>query len=136
MSNERLKLLIVDHSSCFCEKLHEMLYKIEHISISGHAENITEATVIFDVVKADIVLFDLSILDSPGTDFLNQIRIAKPGVLILGCFSNGQPFKKEKYPTLKIDFTFIKDTENENLYSILKNISDAVGRHQSLKNTA
>lgn len=129
MNYSRLKLLIVDHSSCIGENLHALIYKIENISISGHAENLTEATLIFDIVKADIVLIEMLILDHSGIEFLNQIRITKPGVLIIGCYSDQHPYKKEMYPALKLDHTFNKDTDLENMLSTLKNISDAVRRN-------
>src|SRR4051812_43032408 len=90
MTDEQLRVLIVDDHPAFREGLRALLASAEHISVVDAATSGAEAIRLADKHQPDVVLMDLHMPELNGIEGTRQIVQASPhiGVLVLTMFDD------------------------------------------------
>lgn len=77
------KVLIADDHRLFAEALEAILASDERIDVVGHARNGREAVELYQELKPDIVLMDISMPILDGVQATAEIRDADPDACVL-----------------------------------------------------
>ncbi len=90
MSNEQLRVLLVDDHAIVRRGLKAVLQERSEIAVVGEAGSVAEGVAEADRLEPDVVVMDLRLPDGSGVEACRQIRAAHPkiSVLILTSFAD------------------------------------------------
>lgn len=80
---ERVKVLVVDDHTLFAAGTVSLLSIEPRILVVGIAKNGTECMRLISTIVPDVVLLDISLPDTCGTDLIDKIKMVQPKVKIL-----------------------------------------------------
>ena len=91
MSEEEIRVMLVDDHNAFREPLAFMLEREPDLTVVAHAGSLNTAREVLenDDVSVDVAVVDLNLPDGSGTDFVAELRRARPKAkaLILSAIS-------------------------------------------------
>ena len=77
------RILVVDDHPIVRERLAEIINKESDLMVCGQAESRAQTLSLINKAKPDLVLLDLNLTDSKGTDFIKELIAANPDLVIL-----------------------------------------------------
>jgi len=83
MSEESIRLLLVDDHVSYRELLALRLAREPDLEVVGEAGTLAEARRVLDGIEADVALVDLILPDGGGVDLIRQLRAANPVAIVL-----------------------------------------------------
>jgi DNA-binding NarL/FixJ family response regulator len=99
MSEERIRVLVVDDHQVVRAGLKALINSEPDMNVAGEAANEEEALKTFAVVKPDVTLMDLRLPDASGIDVAARLQSAAPGARIIMFSSYNR--EEEIYGALK-----------------------------------
>ena len=81
--SEKIRILIVDDHPLVRESLKRLVQAEADLTICGEAENCEQALTIVSTAQPHLVILDLNLKDSSGTDLIRDLREHHPKVLVL-----------------------------------------------------
>ncbi|MCX7795535.1 MAG: response regulator [bacterium] len=116
-----MKVLIIDDSALARRMLKRILEKedCEIIEAKDGAEGLEK----FYLEKPDITFLDLTMEGIPGIDVLVKIKELEPSAKVIVATADIQRFTKEEVERLKADGFINKPFKEEEILSLVKNIT-------------
>lgn len=90
MSNQPIKIFIVDDHQIVIDGLRSLLTGVEGLEIVGFTTNSTQALAEMQKTKPDILLTDVMMPGMTGQQLSKQVRANMPGIKILALSMSGQ----------------------------------------------
>lgn len=82
-SSARIRLLIVEDDPVYRHFLREVLRNMETVELVGEAVNGKDGIALCLTRKPDVLLIDLMLPDMEGTEVINRVRGAQPGLHVM-----------------------------------------------------
>ena len=119
-----MRVLIVDDSEVFVQRLTSRLREVAGIEIVGHAENVSDAMREIRKAKPDVVILDIRMPGGSGIDVLEGLKNdpCKPVVIVLSNDSD-RPYRR-KYLKSGARFFFDKSSEFHKVAEALRSLME------------
>ena len=117
-----MRLLIVDDSEAFVERLTLSLTKVPGVEVVGSAGNVADAILRIRQTKPDVVILDIGMPGGSGIDVLEGLKQDpfQPIVIVLSNHTHRQ--YRRKCQTYGVRFYFDKSTEYQMVAAVLRGL--------------
>jgi DNA-binding NarL/FixJ family response regulator len=117
-----MKVIIVDDSSLFVERLSDFLKDVPGVALVGRAGDAPEAVRCIQSLSPDAVILDLQMPGGSGLDVLRAIRADHPHVRVLICTNYPYPQYRDECLSAGADYFLDKSAEFEKIPEILRQL--------------
>ena len=118
--NAPKKILVVDDSPVWVERLTAILKEIKNIGNISYAVTYNEAIEKMHAVKADIVLLDISLPDKNGIDLIKVFRNEYPDTMVVMVTNFADEFYRKLSKKLGANYFIDKSNEFEQIAEIIE----------------
>jgi DNA-binding NarL/FixJ family response regulator len=114
-----VRVLLVDACLPVRERLRSLLVEAGPIDVVGEAGTIEAARKLFYLLRPDAVVLDLGFENSGAVSFLAEIKVFRPGCVVLVLSSQVAPESREFCSRLGVDHLLDKSREFERVPEVL-----------------
>jgi chemotaxis response regulator CheB len=114
--------MIADDSSMFKEKLVMSVLGVDQISSIARATNCDDAIDLFEKVRPEIVVLDISNSLEDALKILEHVKGVNPNTIVFMLVKSSQEEFRKKCVDLHADYFFDKFSEYDNLLNTLMSI--------------
>ena len=118
-----MKLLIVDDSKAFRNRLRRYLAWAKDLEIAGEAENGAAALAALDTLKPDAILIDVDMTSGKGFDVLRQLKATGCPIPVIVMTNHSSTHIQERCFALGASFVMDKLEVSSRLTPVLAELS-------------
>src|SRR5687768_13892516 len=118
MTDNKLKVLIVEDSEIVTRRIRSMLKEMPEVSVVGEAVNGTEALAINEVMHPDVVLLDIKLPGTNGVDVLKEIKQKNKATKVMMLTNYSDLHHRKRCKEAGADYFFDKSIEFEKVPDI------------------
>jgi len=122
MTEEKLKVLIVEDSEVVTKRLRTLLKDLPEVSVVGEAINGTEALAIHNVMHPDVVLLDIKLPGMNGVEVLKEIKQMNSNTTVMMLTNYSDLHHRKRCKEAGADYFFDKSIEFEKVPDALTHI--------------
>ncbi|RZS90500.1 response regulator [Aquimarina brevivitae] len=122
MSNETIKLLLVDDHHMFMDGIYAILKDISHIDIVGTANNGNQALKIAKSSALDLLITDIEMPEMDGIQLSKSIKKTLPNIKVIVVSSHSNVQTIDKLRKLQIDGYLLKNTGKIELLNAINKV--------------
>jgi DNA-binding NarL/FixJ family response regulator len=132
LSNDTIKVFIVDDSLIVREHLVTMFDELAGIEIVGQAENVAEAISGIRILQPDVVILDIRMPDGNGIDVLRHVKQDEVGPMVIVLTNYPYPAYRQKSLQAGADFFLDKSTEFDQIPELFERFKRGAGSGSGL----
>ena len=122
MTEEKLRVLIVEDSEVVTKRLRTLLKDLPEVSIVGEAMNGTEALAKHGEMKPDVVLLDIKLPGMNGVEVLKEIKQVNSKTTVMMLTNYSDLHHRKRCKEAGADYFFDKSIEFEKVPDALTHI--------------
>ena len=122
-----MRLLIVDDSAAWRQRLAAMFSPVEGIEVVSQAQDAPEALALVRALRPEMVILDIQMPGGGGIDVLREVKRDYPKTVVVMLTSHPEPPYRQRCAELGADYFLSKSTGSQLLIEIGEQLAAAAG---------